>query len=396
MAMARGNWVPQTCTSIQGMSLLLALGFSILLVNAAELISPPRTVPPGLEHPPSPGLEQRETIAHRILGLEREVNGSTNSAAAVLNQVLDALGEAAQKIKRRREDRWDPHYAETVLRAIDARLIELGFLYPDTGAVDLLTDCFTPFQMDAARRTGFQWRSENLRRMEMLAKRFPGPFYTLDCDTACFLYLSVAERLRWPLFLVVVPSRDRRPGHAFVRWREGTRSVNWETTEGVIRSDEAFVKSWNISPSAIRTGAAMTELTLDQALGCAHYLVGVRYERQGNADRALREFTRALELHPENLDARREFAWVSATAPELKTRDHATATRHILHVLEQMEDPDARDTLAAVHASAGRFEQAVREELKAIRNGTASAKPGFRQRLELYREGKAYRTRRRF
>lgn len=336
-----------------------------------------------------------ETIAHRILKLE--AGGGIVEAAVVqtLNRVLEDTCTAVRQVKRHREDRWDPRYVEAILRSIDAALIRQGMVYPDTGAMDRLSESLSPFQMTAERRLLFQLQPQNQRRLERMAERFPGPFYAADCDTVSFLYLGVAERLDLPLALVTIPSRDRRPGHAFVRWREGTHHLNWETMEGAVRTDGSYIKPWRIAPAAIQTKAALADLTPDQVMGFVHSLLAIRYERQGKSEQALGELATALRLHPENLDARREFAWITATGAELKLRDHDTALRHINYVLKIMEDPDARDTLAAVHASAGRFAEAVREERKAIRDSSTAARAGYRSRLGLYEQGKVYRRLRR-
>lgn len=335
--------------------------------------------------------ELSETIAHRILKLEAGLRPVAADVVQTLNTVLEDACLAVQKVKRGRENRWDPRYMEAVLRSIDATLLQHGFLYPDTGAADLLSESLIPLQLTPARRQSFQMQSQNHRRFPMIAERFPGPFFSADCDTVSFLYLSVAERLQLPLFLVVIPSRDRRPGHAFVRWREGTRHLNWETTDAAIRTDESYLKPWNISLAAVRTKAALADLTSDQTMGCVHYLLAVKHERRGDSEQALQELRVALKLHPENLDVQREFAWVTATGAEVKARDHDAAIRYISRVLEIMEDPDARDTLAAVYASAGQFELAVREQRKAIRDSSTAARASYRRRLELYEQGKVYR-----
>ncbi|MBL9167757.1 MAG: hypothetical protein JNN07_08450 [Verrucomicrobiales bacterium] len=367
----------------------LALFTAVLSLTGADR-PPPSSVPVTLPHAAVTG-DPSETIAHRILRLEAEPRRVEPSLVEILNRFLEEACAAAGQVKRARTGRWDPHYAEAVLRSIDATLIRQGFVYPETGATDFMADSLTPSWMTAARRSAFQMQSQNHRRLKMIAERFPGPFYAADCDTVSFLYLSVAQRLQLPLVLVVIPSRDRRPGHAFVRWREGNRQLNWETMDGAIRTDESYVKPWNISSGAIQAKAALADLTVDQAMGCVHYWLAVRHQRQGDSERALQELAVALELHPENLDARREFAWVTATGARLSVRDHAAALRHITRVLEVMEDPDARDTLAAVYASAGQFDLAVREQRKAIRDSSTGARAGYRRRLELYEQGKVYR-----
>lgn len=338
-------------------------------------------------------IDVSNNIAGLILRLDAQVKPVTDAMRSKLEQALkDACAEVV-KIERKRTGRWDRRYVEAVLKAIDGVLIHHGFVYPPEGAVDQLVDSLVALQLSEARRGSYEQLPHNQRRRNAMKERFPGPFYVLDCDTACFIYLGVADALRLPIHMVLVPSRNRRPGHAFVRWREGSRSLNWETMDGAVRPDEYYIKEWKIRTAAIDARSALADLTTTQVLGCAHYLLATQHERRKEHDRALAELATALELHPQNLDVRRQFAWLTATGIGVADRDDAAAIANALFVVRLADDADARDTLAAAYASAGAFDRAIEQQRAAIASGTGSveAQLGFRQRLRLYQQHTAYR-----
>lgn len=362
----------------------------------------PRAHAPAKVLPDSPvdpanlsGSEDLTPFAARILRLDAAVKPVTEEMFRKLNAVLEEACTAIRKLDSmgNGNSHRDRRQAEARFRAVDAVLIQHGFLYPEDRAVDLLADALVPFRMEAGQRQAFEAQPENQRRLAMVAERFPGPFHRLDCDTACFLYLAVAERLKLPWHLVFIPSHDRKPGHTFVRWREGSRSLNWETMNGVVRTDESYVEEWRIQPAEIREKCALADLSMREALGCARYLLAVQYERRNQPEAALRECALALEMFPGNLDARRQFAWLTATAPGLRVRDHDAAITHARFAARLAGDADSQDTLAAAYASAGRFDLAVKAEgaAIAISTGTEASLAGYRHRLALYRQQKAYR-----
>jgi len=339
------------------------------------------------------GIDLSANIARRILKLDAQVKPVTDQMFQTLKEVVDDACTAIGKLKRKQNGRWDRRYVEATLKCIDTVLINHGFVYPDAGGVDQLADGLTPFQMSAARRPAFQTQPHNKRRVRKISERFPGPFYAVDCDTASFLYLGVADQLRLPLYLVVIPSHNRRLGHTFVRWREGSHYLNWETMDGLEQTDEFYLKEWNVNSAEIKAKSAMAELSTDQVMGCEHYLMAIQYERRKDYEQALHELSVALELYPQSLDCHREYAWVAATGPGVDVRHHSEAIAHALFVLSLVDDHDVRDTLAAAYASAGMFDLAVREELVAISNSASSidSQLGYKQRLHLYQRNTVYR-----
>jgi hypothetical protein len=376
--------------------LALSLWLSLAVSRECWSQSPAATAPSITVPADSPAGKKTASagnIARRILQMDAQVRPVTERMFQTLNEVLDDARVAIGRLPPNPGGPWDPRYAKTVLRRIDSALVARGFLYPDSGGVDLLADALTPFQMSAAQRRSFEAHPRNRRRSVMISQRFPGPFYVLDCDTASFLYLGVAEQLGLPLHIVTIPACNRRSGHAFVRWREGSRYLDWETMDGVATTDEYYTEGWKIKPVLVGAGSALSDLSPEQVIGCEYYLSAVQRERRGEYELALRDLLESLDLYPQNLDARREFAWITATGPGVRVRNNAKAIDDARFVLRLVDDPDARDTLAAAYASAGKFDLAVKEEKAAILNGerSSAAGAGYKRRLTLYQQDTPYR-----
>lgn len=342
---------------------------------------------------PSPAA-QSNSVVRRVLEIDARLTPVTDAMLGVLDEVINDAAKAITELgPRRKPARWDRARAETTLRRIDAVLVRHGFLYPAIGTVDQLAESLRPYSMPADQRRRFVSHPANGRRSEMIAARFPGPFFLADCDTASLLYLAVAERSGLPLRLVVVPAMNRRAGHTFIRWQEGTKHLNWETMDGRVQPDSYYINEWKIRPNQIEAGCALVELTAEEVLGCGHYQLAIQYERRREYATALESITTALGLFPRHLDARREFAWLTATAPELPSRNLEAALSAARDVVRLAGDADSHDTLAAVLGAAGRFDEATKEQREALsdRNLPERQRLGYRQRLELYLRRTPYR-----
>jgi Flp pilus assembly protein TadD len=169
---------------------------------------------------------------------------------------------------------------------------------------------------------------------------------------------------------------------------------------------------------------------LDPEHAEAHNNLGAMLHIAGRLDEAVEHYSRAVALRPENAEAHSNLgrirasqrkraeavghylqalavnaglasalsglAWLRATAPEPQLRDPEAALRLARRAAEltARKEPVALDALAAAHAAAGEFGQAV----AAARAAVAAAGPAqaafaeeIRQRLGLYEQGIAYR-----
>ena len=111
---------------------------------------------------------------------------------------------------------------------------------------------------------------------------------------------------------------------------------------------------------------------------------------------ARQDFEKALELAPDDPELQNQLAWLLATAPEPGARDgeRAVALAQRAVDLTQTGNPLFIDTLAAALAEAGRFHEAVTAQETALmileQNGPPELEAEFRQRLALFRSGRAY------
>ncbi len=124
------------------------------------------------------------------------------------------------------------------------------------------------------------------------------------------------------------------------------------------------------------------------------------YSNRGLARFLSKEYDKAaLDLdESQKLDARN--AWVYkhralllATSADAKYRDGAKAVANAKMALELAENPegDFHATLAAAHAEAGNFDEAVRSQQRALEDPDLQDDADAQKRLELYRKKQPYR-----
>ncbi|MCE5186131.1 MAG: tetratricopeptide repeat protein [Planctomycetaceae bacterium] len=111
------------------------------------------------------------------------------------------------------------------------------------------------------------------------------------CLSLSVLYLAVCERLGMPVYGVVVPS------HFFVRYDDGSRKYNIETTsKGAIVGDDYYIEKFR--PPLRDTGLYMKNLTPRQTLGCFFNNLGNSYMETGDTEKAFEVLQRAVEINP--------------------------------------------------------------------------------------------------
>jgi tetratricopeptide (TPR) repeat protein len=164
----------------------------------------------------------------------------------------------------------------------------------------------------------------------------------------------------------------------------------------------------------------------------AHFYLGVALREQGRGDEAVRELEAALEARADldraypilaeaQLDQKRpaaavatleralarrpddpvllkRIAWVLATSGDNAVRNAAGAVRYAERgvAVTQSRDPVAFDVLAAAHAEAGQFDQAMAALAKAVElvraNGPADLVPMLRAHLDLFENRRPVRS----
>src|SRR5207302_6798140 len=116
--------------------------------------------------------------------------------------------------------------------------------------------------------------------------------------------------------------------------------------------------------------------------------IGLQQSAVEDLDRALASGSRDPEVY-------NALAWILATSPQDTLRSAARAKELALTACEltRYQDPNLVDTLAAAHAEAGEFGDAVQFQKKALESPEFDKRFGkeARQRLELYASGRPYR-----
>jgi tetratricopeptide (TPR) repeat protein len=133
-------------------------------------------------------------------------------------------------------------------------------------------------------------------------------------------------------------------------------------------------------------------ISLDAAFPVAYRIRATALARQGNAQRAAADFTAAARLDPNGPSSYASPAWTRATCPIERCRDGKQAVELAKRACElsQWNDSWCLDVLAAAHAEAGDFDNALKYARQALKLAPALDRPEISKRLELYGTGKPY------
>lgn len=111
------------------------------------------------------------------------------------------------------------------------------------------------------------------------------------CLSLSVLYLSIAERIGLPMYGVVVP------GHFFVRYDDGNKRFNIETTSnGGIADDDHYIEKFK--PPRNSKMLYMKNLTNKQTLGCFFNNLGNSYSDVGDIEKAFEVLQQAVRINP--------------------------------------------------------------------------------------------------
>jgi len=116
------------------------------------------------------------------------------------------------------------------------------------------------------------------------------------------------------------------------------------------------------------------------------------YGKLGRHPQAIRDYEEAVRLDPRDKETLDAYAWLLATAANPSVRDGKRAVQLAREACEltQWKDANHIDTLAAAYARSGDFVSAVKWQLKALEDPDFPKGGEARERLALYRAGKAY------
>jgi len=127
----------------------------------------------------------------------------------------------------------------------------------------------------------------------------------------------------------------------------------------------------------------------------AYYGRGLAWKNKGNCGKAIADYSKAIETDPNYADAYKGLAWVMATCPEDRYRDGTRAVELAEKAWKMKKTFASLDTLAAAYAEAGRFQEAIKTQEKAItkleQEGWTQYLSEYEERLSSYKAGKPWR-----
>lgn len=120
------------------------------------------------------------------------------------------------------------------------------------------------------------------------------------------------------------------------------------------------------------------------------YGLGWAYEQSQQWAKAVKAYEMACEANVKNVTASNNLAWVLATSPDDSVRDGKRAVRFARRAMQVAPSiATFADTLAAAYAETGDFENAIKYQHIVLKSKSTNE---LRQRLELYRQGKPFRS----
>lgn len=323
---------------------------------------PISTVASPFESVPADYQRKYNTIAHRMLDSESPLGNVTPLMYSILDTLLDEAKSVLKPYLTSLSVDEESTFAIEAFKHIDCILLRHGFVYPHRGLVQLLSDGLsqnTYLASDDLNR--LQNHPHNLRREHFMSGRGVGPYHVVDCDIASFIYLAVAEEMKYPVFLVEMPT------HNFVRWemKDGTY-INFETMDGMETNDAYYLEKWNIPSEFVGKGGILVSMKGASAISYHGNLVAVAWSWKGDYPKMIESYLKALAGDPTRPFAYNNLAWYYAAVPIVNLREGSKSLQYAKEATRLLPNGDHLDTLACAYAQLGDFASAIEVAKRAV------------------------------
>jgi hypothetical protein len=299
--------------------------------------------------------------------MERGVGPVTPSEYAILDDVIDEARKRLKPIPSGLDDTAYEQFAISSLKTIDCVLVSHGFVYPGIGLVQLLSDGLDPTVFsDPIYYQALLTHRHNLGRTSFIEQRKPGPYYVVDCDIASYLYLAIAEVMRYPLAMVQMPL------HNFIRWlRPAGGYFDFEIMDGRETDDSYYQALWGIPQKFIGTPGVLTTMSNTQLLAYEHFGVAISDTWKHDIPHGIAEYEKAISVDASLGDSANNLAWLYSVIPDANFLDGRKAIPLGQEAVAVFPNGDWLDTLACAYGTAGDFPKGVEAEHRAIQEGWA-------------------------
>jgi tetratricopeptide (TPR) repeat protein len=134
-------------------------------------------------------------------------------------------------------------------------------------------------------------------------------------------------------------------------------------------------------------------LQFDPRLAWAYTVRGAVHEDRKAYALAAADWEESLRLEPNHAWTNSRLAWLLATCPDGRERHGQRAVKIAQRACELTEwkDADALASLAAAHAECGAFQDAIRQQEKAVSLTSGQQKEFYTALLNMYRTSQPYR-----
>ncbi len=253
-------------------------------------------------------------LATELLQLDTRHGRATSTDAQKLNDILDDM------VRAMGEKPIAPRHAGEARRASEIMnrvLAEHNFLQPEQYSdwPDTLHQAFRPNPLSSPKREQLLKHQGNVSRVSHHV--FDQPVFYLDCDMGSLLMLSAAERLDWPMSLVLVPD------HAYVIWHlPNDETFNWDWSYATSRPSSDYMVDAGVYAELIANEAYLAPLSRDRAKG--YFLAAMAAYGKGETDR-LTMIRMAGKLDPTSPITQSLYAWNMAALKTATKNDLTSA-----------------------------------------------------------------------